>query len=52
MNDTDKWAFTWHHDKGPLGLHGNEAGTKDRRRVCGRDSTQPAHFLELFADCL
>lgn len=52
INVSDKRQFTWHHYKGPLGLHGNQAGTKDRRRVCSRDPTHAAHILELFADCL
>ena len=51
IKKTDK-RVTWHHYKGALGLHGNQAGTKDRRRVCGRDSTHPAHVLEPFTDCL
>lgn len=52
VNGTDKRQLTWHHYKGPLGLHGNQAGTEDRRRVCSRDPTHAAHILELFADCL
>lgn len=39
------FAFTWHDDKGTLGLHGNQTGAEDAGRVSRRDATHPTGLL-------
>ena len=44
--------FTWHDDKGTLGLHGNQTGTKDAGSVCSRDATHPTCLLQTLTERL
>lgn len=35
MRSPSEAALTWHDHKGPLGLHGDQAGTEDGRGIGG-----------------
>lgn len=44
--------FTWHDDKGTLGLHGDQTGAKDAGSVSSRDAAELACLLQTFTERL